>query len=273
MSMTESEYRNHPALNWSLLKELQKSPAHFQYRRQVPLDDSPALRIGRALHCSVLQPEQWHSEYILRPKFAGTGAVAARKQWEEQHCEMTQLSDDEMQTVIGMSDAISSQQTVSILLEDCNFREHALFATHISPSSESTVEIKGKIDAYSKALKCLVDVKTCQDASREACSRLIFNYGYHCQLAFYKMLAEANGLPVESCVLIFVEKSAPHGVAAYYLSETALAAGQETAENLLDRYITCSGRNQWPGYPDVISEISLPRWAANNNQQIEEGDF
>ena len=55
--MTEQEYRNHYGVNKSTLWEIRKSPKHYKWLLEHPGEDTPALRIGRAIHMAVLQPD------------------------------------------------------------------------------------------------------------------------------------------------------------------------------------------------------------------------
>lgn len=56
------------ALNWSTLKLIETSPALLKYRLTNPRPDTPSLRLGRAIHCAVLEPERWSSgAYVVEP--------------------------------------------------------------------------------------------------------------------------------------------------------------------------------------------------------------
>ena len=46
--MNFQQYSDLQGVNWSTLKEMGRSPAHYQHRLTVPRMDSPAMRLGRA---------------------------------------------------------------------------------------------------------------------------------------------------------------------------------------------------------------------------------
>ena len=76
-------YDDIEALNWSSLKLMHPSPLLYRYRQSVPREDSSALRLGRAIHCAVLEPERWASDYIVEPDVNATtrAGKAERAQW------------------------------------------------------------------------------------------------------------------------------------------------------------------------------------------------
>jgi hypothetical protein len=41
-------------------------------------------------------------------------------------------------------------------------------------------------------------------------------------------------------------------------------------DNMVKLYAECSSRNEWPGYPEELIPIELPRWAAGKRTQPEE---
>lgn len=76
-------YDDIEALNWSSLKLMHTSPLLYRYRQTVPREDSAALRLGRAIHCAVLEPERWASAYTVAPDVDLTtrAGKAARARW------------------------------------------------------------------------------------------------------------------------------------------------------------------------------------------------
>jgi hypothetical protein len=84
--------------------------------------------------------------------------------------------------------------------------------------------------------------------------------GYHVQAAHY-----LNGLEAEKFIFIAVEKSYPFAVAVYELDASALLEGGSLAFRDLRRIATCRGLDEWPGYSQEITTLSLPMWAYNDD--------
>jgi hypothetical protein len=63
-SMTYDEYAAIPAVRASDLKALGKSPRRYLWE-QTHHTDSPAMRMGRAVHTAVLEPHRYAAEYVV----------------------------------------------------------------------------------------------------------------------------------------------------------------------------------------------------------------
>jgi len=50
MNITRENYRSHPALNFSAAKHLLRSPAHFRWQEEHPIEQSSAMVIGTEIH-------------------------------------------------------------------------------------------------------------------------------------------------------------------------------------------------------------------------------
>src|SRR5688572_22354471 len=66
-------------LRWSTLKHLATSAKLLKWRMEKPQEETPALILGRAIHCRVLEPEEFPKRWVVAGKCAGivksTGAA------------------------------------------------------------------------------------------------------------------------------------------------------------------------------------------------------
>ncbi len=62
-------------------------------------------------------------------------------------------------------------------------------------------------------------------------------------------------------VFIAVEKTPPYAVALYELDAEAVDLGRALARRDLARYANARDFGVWPGYPDAVQSLSLPKWA------------
>ena len=66
--MNRDTYDALPGLNHSGMKWLEKSPAHYQAWKLGKLSESsPALDLGIAIHCAILEPESFKQTYVCLP--------------------------------------------------------------------------------------------------------------------------------------------------------------------------------------------------------------
>jgi hypothetical protein len=109
--MTFEEYQAIDAINWSLLKEMEKSPLAFRHRKANPREDKVGFIRGRAAHTAVFEPERFLADYVL---FKGDRrAGKAYDALVALHPEETILKTDEYETALAIRDAVRSHPVAS----------------------------------------------------------------------------------------------------------------------------------------------------------------
>ena len=119
--------------------------------------------------------------------------------------------------------------------------------------------------APANPLQPLTNLKTCEDASPEACVKAVAGYAYDLQAAHYLDTWEAATAERRGFRFVFCEKAPPYGV-----SVVELHAGNDDADWMVTAFDKarearriwgrCLATNQWPGYPARIAEIGAPAW-------------
>lgn len=262
--MPAEEYHAIDACSSSRLKLLKRSPAHCKHSVDFPNGNkSPAMVTGSAVHCAVLEPECFDSRYIVKPKFSGKGSVAARVSWEVQQEMMgfggEYLDADDRMLAQRLTVELYGHRIAGPILR----QKSQVEISGIWIDSPTSLLCKLRSDAVSAKLNMVVDLKTTDDASPGAFSASIFKYGYHRQGAMYLDGWKALGIEYRHYCIIAVEKKAPYGVAVYRLNTEgrAIELGRKENRALINRYAQCKAENNWPSYPEVITDIELPAWA------------
>jgi hypothetical protein len=108
----------------------------------------------------------------------------------------------------------------------------------------------------------IVDYKTAADATEEAFAHVAFKYRYYLQWAWYTALAKLCGL-AEDPAFVFVvqEKTRPYLVNVITLDDEALDLGRRHMREAIDTYARCMESGVWPGYDEVLHQVSLPLYA------------
>ena len=75
------EYNEIDAINWSTLKHIQRSPAHFKYLLDNPPKQTAAQSFGVAVHEAILEPDKFQENYIIAPDL--DKRTKAYKEWAE----------------------------------------------------------------------------------------------------------------------------------------------------------------------------------------------
>lgn len=279
-SMPAMQYHALDGASNSRLTQLMRSPAHLKAYLSEPGKDTTALRIGRAAHSAILEPDDFDASFTLADR-----CQAIKK--DKEQCNNTGIafhSDlgwlcgvhakgapgefDQRRIIVPPGDYAMCVEMRDSVLASASARgllagDGDVELTLIWNDLVSGVRCKGRLDRYAPLVSsgCIVDVKTTRDASRREFERSIFAHGYHRQGALYLEGAKANGLSAEHFVIIAVEKEPPYAVAVYRLTEGAIDAGREQVAPLLARYAECVERNEWPSYPDEVQDIALPHYA------------
>lgn len=260
--MPFDEYKKVKAFSNTWANALEECPAMLKYLMQFDdYRDTPALRLGRAVHEAVFEPRVFGSEknYISLPrKFGRTKAEQEAKDlFELENQGKTILTQDEWHEATDIAHAVLSTKTASTLIASSK-SEVSIF-WHCP---ETNVLCKGRLDAWNKQEGVILDLKTTSDSLNEhSLKRVIATRKYYRQLAWYSYGLDLLGEPTELQILIFVQKRNPYPVAFKSPSFSAIEQGKREMKELTKQYAKCLESDKWPGYPDSISTIELPDYA------------
>lgn len=273
MKMPDPEYRALQAVNYSGLKLFAECPLYYWERYlnpdREPETRSPALIIGSATHCRILEGlEEYAARYIREGEFKKT-TKAGREEfanWITQIGDREPLPANDWEMIERMAAAVLGSPNASALVEGANgFSEEVCQA--IDP--ETGMLLKCKVDRIQTigGKTYVVDLKTCSrrygGASPDGFGKSVANFKYHWQAAFYTDLLNASGDwgPIENFIFVCVEKEAPHAVAIYECDDQLMETGRRQYREALHRFKECQERGNWPGFDATITTLSLPRWA------------
>lgn len=261
--LSNEAYHAGPGLSCSGAKRLLKSPYHYHALAQ-PHDAPPkaptaAMVNGTLVHCALLEPAEFLKRYTIGPDID-----KRTKEWKEflrQAAGVEIITQAQHDAAMRQAQALRTVPAVAELLaegvaeQSVYWRDQAHgLLLKCRPDWRSPVQRgKGVV---------LLDVKTAADASPEGFAKACANFGYHIQDPWYcEGVAIASGLEVHGMVFGVVESEFPHASAAYMLSDDARQLGRELIARARSTYAACELIGQWPGYPQDITVIDLPRWA------------
>ena len=262
VDMDEAAYHAAPALGSTDLKNLLRSPAHYKAAKEQPLE-SEALRIGTLVHECILEPDTWRLRRDIPQvnKRTKAGKEELAKFYEVMGEEGLLAVDVEDRALCeAMRDSVMSHRLVKAVLENAERREQSCFW----PDDYTEVGCKARFDGLADGL--VLDLKTTQDASPGAFRNAVARYDYHVQAAHYSAGAHAVTGRWPDYAIVAVEKKPPYACAVYMLDEDALAVGAKRREDALARYMVCQGEGRWPAYPETVQTLSLPGWAAQDQE-------
>lgn len=264
MTLTRTNYFDHPAVSQSSLKVLDKSPAHYHAEfvaRTVPSKDTAALRRGTALHAMLFEADTFAERFPIFEGDKRTNEVKAR--YAELEARAASLGG----CVIREADLVDLHAMIASLRANATIRHHLdrVVASEVPVVWTDPItgtECKAKLDAVTSD-GFVLDLKSTRDAAPSAFAKSIYNFGYHIQQAQYTDAARVHlGAEPAGFALVVVEGSAPYVCAGYVLDDEAEARGRAKRIELLTRLQACRESNSWPAYHEGFATIGLPKWAA-----------
>lgn len=250
-------YRSDPRLNFSKLKHIAKSPAHFVAACEADDEQTPAMRIGELTHRAILEPVRYHETVVV---FPGRRAGKEWERFESEHASKDIVTVAESDLITQMAAAAFANKRVNAMLSGAKVELEFYWR-----DAETGIDLKGRIDGLA-ADGTLFDVKTCVDASPKEFARDAFNRHYAAQLAMYHDAILATGGVVSQVAFIAIEKSPPFVVQEYLVPDWLLDEGRATYRGWLALYQKCEAENRWPAYADGPLMLSLPSWAMRDDE-------
>ncbi len=258
--LSRVEYENLPdRVNWSTLRYALQSGLAYRFclDNDVPAE-TDAMRLGRATHTAVFEPQLFDQEYVVWEYRRAGGDWEA---FRNAHLTQTILRPEDAERALAIRSSVHAHPTARDLLVTGEAE-----CTVTWTDGDTGVKCKGRMDWLTDT--ALVDLKTTKNIEIRAFGVHAASMLYHCQLAFYDMGLRANGIERVAKILA-VESEPPHDVAIFDLNEDALWAGEVKVREALSRVATCRKQKCWPGrYPQAV-ELMLPGYAFPSDDETD----
>ena len=235
-------------INFSSLKHMALSPAHYRLACDTPFEPTRAMRIGSATHRLVLGDGP--GKRIVR--YDGDRRGKAWQDFAAAHADADILTASEWDEAERIAQAVHRSAAARQLLDGARYEVPLRWTMAGLECQTGGVDVLGT--GY------LADLKTCATTEPRALMRDVVQRQYHAQLAFYRAGARANGHTVAACYLVCVESSAPHCVVVLRISDALLDAGERACHLWLERVKACQESDTWPGYTEAVLDLDAPPW-------------
>lgn len=253
VGMPNEVYHAQPGASNSRLSRVARSPAHCFY--EPPRKTTPAMRIGSAIHCAILEPSRFESDYLLMPE-TDSRVRSEYKQAVKHHDPDLILVGDEASRIAAVQATIYSDPHAGRLLESPGLVELSGFAT----DPETGAQCRHRFDKLTDDL-IAIDIKKSRDASPKEFSRSVANYRYHVQAAFYSdQFFWITGKVLKAFCFVVIEDDPPHGLKVYVLDDEAMDIGRRIYRRDLNLWKKCMDEDRWPLYDSRPTQIHLPPW-------------
>ena len=164
-------------------------------------------------------------------------ASKAYKEWAADQPEGVVTADEDAKLHRMLSNLQENELAVQLMDEKC-------IAEAIMRGTCQGVAIQGRFDLWRGDGNDFVDLKTTRslDTFRED----FFKFNYDKQLAFYMLLARANGYSPSGASVIATEKTGSLRTAVYTVSLDTLETAMESVQVAIRQFAACRSRGHFP---------------------------
>jgi exodeoxyribonuclease VIII len=238
-------------LSYSSIKEFAKSPRHFLNYRNKPKKVSPELTYGSALHCMLLEPQEFNNEFVVIPKLD-----MRTKDGKETYAKLeaeaegkTMINAELHDEIWSLAEYVKSNPEFEVIMEGAK------------------TEVKDEVEIYGLPFvrirdivkgDATIDIKTVQNGQLDNLTKDFFNYQYHIQSAVY------GG----QFAFYVIEKGEPFYNGLIQVSDDFIKYGKKELERL------CFSFNYCLEHPECFNQsyefhymmegrkpiVSLPTW-------------
>ena len=248
LDITNQEYHSGPGISKSQLDDIAISPAVYQWRKNAPIDEEKltALDMGMALHCLLLEPDEFEKRFIVAPEF--NRRTNAGKEEEKNfllecaNTGKTVMTFEEGWKLRLMRESVMAHPNARWLLEQPGYAESSVYWTDSETGEQCRIRPDRRLGNY----PILVDVKKVDDMSRF--ERHVTEFRYDVQDAFYSTGHEAIFNERPAFLFLIVSSSIDCGrypVRVRPLEDEWKAAGAVKFRRDLDLFHQCRERDEW----------------------------
>ncbi|MDJ8007984.1 PD-(D/E)XK nuclease-like domain-containing protein [Salmonella enterica] len=254
-------YHAGPGVSKSQLDDIAVCPAFYQWRKSAPVDTekTKALDMGTALHCRLLEPDEFKKRFIIAPEF--NRRTTAGKEEEKaflESCEnsgKTVMTSEEGRKLELMYGSVMAHPGCRALLEAEGKTESSIYWT----DTETGELCRIRPDKFLTNSPLILDVKKVADMSRFA--RHVEEFRYHVQAAMYCEGWKTYSGETPRFAFLAVSESIDCGkypVHLYILEDEHHDIGYSLFRRDLNTYHECKSSNKWGWGFEIIER---PYWA------------
>ena len=258
--LSNEQYHSGPGVSKSQLDDIAISPATYIWRKSAPVDTEKlqALDMGTALHCLLLEPDEFDSRFIKAPEFNRRTKDGRAEEAEFlKNCAdtgKTVIEYDDRRKLMLMRDSVMAHPDARWLLEQAGHSESSIYWTDDETGELCRCRPDRKLNQY----PILLDVKKVDDMSRF--ERHVEEFRYHVQNAMYCDGYEQTFGERPEFLFLAVSSSIECGrypVRVRPLEPDWIAAGRELYRRDLNTFHQCRVNNDWHDFKPAIR----PTWA------------
>ena len=261
--MDFQKYLNLPKyLHCSELKMMQQSMNHWLSEKGFP--ETKALILGSLGHTMILEMDKLTERYLVMPKVdARTKGGKEQKMLAQEQAKLEEkilISQEDFTQALGWRENILKNPVTSNVFKKAK-GENEVSGFFRHPDFDNIFGAF-RVDKLLEEQKIAIDLKIMLSANPYAFSSSVKKFGYHMQAAWYTDGLKAITGDSYDFIFVVCEKSNPHNVQSYRLSEKDLEKGRDDIRATIKKYQQYQGanedkRNRLSGYYDGIQTLEV----------------
>lgn len=269
------EYEKWGQVRKSWFKHILKSGLHFKHFLENGEKESDFMVFGNLVDTLLFEPLLFDTRYKVTPDTYDDGKGNTKpwnwnanicKDWRKNNLDKIIIKPEDHHRANDIVLKIMAHPEAGKWLSEATYQ---VSLSWVDPDTE--LACKSRIDAL-RANEMIIDLKITNNPHPSNFSRIINNFLYHVQGAFYHdgyILAQGGKLedgPSIPFLIIAVEDQPPHDVVCYNLGPESFECGRIIYKTALDRYKEYKENDEYTGYSNIAEEIEIPMWARNKIQ-------
>lgn len=258
--LSNAEYHKSKGISKTGLDYIAENPASYIWALNAPVDHEKlkALDMGKALHCILLEPHVFDTEFVVAPDL-NLRTNAGKDEWkefQEENKDRTIITFDEDRQIKLMRESVMAHPTARWIFEQEGINEGSIYWI-----DDETGELcKCRPDRMLKDRPLIIDVK--KVAGMDRFESHAEEFRYHVQDAMYSEgYHEHFGGSWPDFMFLIVSSTISAGryaVDVVELPDDWKQAGAEKFRENLNTYHACKRDNDWL----KVRTLKRPRWAA-----------
>lgn len=248
--LSNEQYHVGPGISKSGLDLIDKSPSIFKWNQNAPRHEEKlaALDLGTALHCMLLEPDEFNSRFVGAPE-VNRRTIAGREKeqafFDECKSEgFTVITHEEREKLNFMRDSVMAHPVGRYIFDQDGTNEASIYWTDQETGELCRVRPDRFIEVNGRPV--IVDVKKIDGIDRF--KRHVFDFRYHVQAAMYRRGFEAQFGVLPDFWFLVVSSTVSAGryeVDVIQLPADVLNEGEERYRSNLNLYHQCKQANDW----------------------------
>lgn len=281
------EYHSWKAANHSTINKFFVSAADGVVEIESERKVSDDLDFGNAFHARLLEPDRYRDQYVIFDPMDGpinknTGKPYGKEsakytewlaEWRESLDGREVINQDDADRIEEMVGAVKKNRYAARFATD-GYKDRELsivwYERVIIDGKEIEVPCKARIDLYIPMLggeinaPAFMDVKTAREVEYSKFQRVMWDRGYHRQMAWYLRGLHMCGLMPSiheyAGMIMACLKTPPFHVQVYPIGIESITQGIHEHAFNLKRFARWCVTGDAPGLPDMPRAMNIPHW-------------